>query len=57
MLTLKLEEIEKLISTLKWVQVATLSTDTDRKATQRLIEKFIVAKKTAARSQVEIIVE
>jgi len=57
LLTLKLEEIEKLISTLKWVQVATLSTDTDREATQRLIEKFIVVKKTAARNRVEIVVE
>ena len=57
MLTLKVKEIENLISTLRWVQVATLSTEEDRKATQDLIDKFLVAKKTANHDRVEFVAE
>ncbi len=57
MLTLKVEEIEKLISTLEWVQIATLSTEEERKSIQGMIEKFIVARKTATRKRIEFVAE
>ena len=57
MLTFRIEEIEKLISTLRWVQVATLSTEEDQKQMQDLIEKLVVAKKTSHKKKIEIIVE
>ena len=57
MLTFRIEEVEKLISTLRWVQVATLSTEEDQKKMQDLIEKLIVAKKTSHEKRIEIIVE
>ena len=57
MLTFRIEEVEKLISTLRWVQVATLSTEEDQKQMQDLIEKLVVAKKTSHKKKIEIIVE
>ena len=54
MLTFKLEEIEKLLSTLSWVQAATLSTQEDREILQSVIDKLYVIKKTNDKKEVEV---
>ncbi len=53
MLELTKKELEKLISTLKWVQVATLSTKEEEDMIQNLIDKMLIAKKTASSSRVK----
>lgn len=52
MLELTKEEMGKLISTLKWVQVATLSTEEERDTIQNLIEKLRIAKKTSPKDRI-----
>ena len=57
MLELTLEELNKLISTLKWVQIATLSTDEERHTIQNLIEKLRIAKKTSHNDKIKFTVK
>jgi len=56
MLELTKEELDKLISTLKWVQIATLSTEKERDTIQNLIEKLRIAKKTSPKDKVRFTV-